>query len=97
MQVQVGPFSVSITRRPKQQPPQLNAVPDIASDLLDAAARLQPAAKRLLAMNLPQDSIACLQVVATPQLLLSCRADDALQALRHVAYLAVECNIATFK
>jgi hypothetical protein len=93
----LGPLSIAITwATPSPKPLPINARTEIASELLDAAAQLQPAAIRLLTMDLPEESRIFLKVVTNPEHLLACRPEDALQAIRHVAYLAVECNLATF-
>jgi hypothetical protein len=98
VELKIGPFLFSITwHRP--QPPVVDRaaeLTDFASEMLDTAALLQPVALELLGMNLPEESQVFLQVVVNPHHLLACRPDDALRAIRHVAYLAVESGLASY-
>ncbi len=97
MNIRLGPLAITISWigfKPEPAPaePKLSLV----SDLLDAAADLRMVALLLKEMDLPEESQACIHVVLHPEHLLACRPDHALAALRHVGYLAVECNLATF-
>jgi hypothetical protein len=96
MELNLGPFRITITRRRPAPSDRVNEKASVVSELLDAAAELRPAAIKLLAMDLPEESRVFLEVVTHPEHLLACRPEDALQAIRHVAYLAVECDLATF-
>jgi hypothetical protein len=96
MELKIGPFLISITR---PRPPSLDRVTElteIATELLDTAALLRPAVLQMLDMELPEESHVFLQVVLHPHHLLACKSEDAIRALRHVSYLAVETGIASY-
>lgn len=97
MNIRLGPLTVSFTwNRPRPEPTPAEVKTSLVSEMLDLAAHLHPVAVELMTMDLPPDSRTYLEVVVYPHYLLACRPDDALQALRHVAYLAVESGLAHF-
>ena len=97
MHFRLGPLAITISwSSVKPQPSLVDAKIAFASDLLDTAALLQPVALELQKFDLPDESRALIFVVLHPEHLLACQPADAIAAIRHVGYLAVECNLATF-
>ena len=102
MKINLGPFTIAITRRPPPPlppPPAKRQAADgllMESEMLDLAVHLSPAAKQLLRMDLPPDSILCCRLILDPVKLVTCRPDDALRALRHVGYLTIECGLGRY-
>lgn len=97
MHFRLGPLAIYISwSTVKPQPSLVEAKASLVSDLLDTAAMLQPVALQLQRLDLPEESLALIYAVLHPEHLLACQPADAIAALRHVGYLAVECNLATF-